>query len=306
MLSWELIGAVVGAGMASGREIAAFFTQYGCWSHVGIFLAVMTMLFLVDTPLPVAWEKRWPEKLWSLLLAMLLVATGGAMLSGAGEIAALTLPVHGAYWLGMAITLALAWRLAHRTIGGLAWVSRVMLAVFVLMLMVGFTLKPMPGMPIPAGNLPRAVLYGAAYGGFNAALQTTILKHDRNTRIYRKRAIFKACMLLFVIILMGNAVLLRHSSLQGKAMPFMQMLMQFGRIGYYLGAICLYLAILSTLTACLKGLGNSAWKNGLVCLAALVGFSGVVEFFYPMLGIGFLCVLTAAKCWNYVGSSFHS
>ena len=91
MLAWELVGAVVGAGMASGREIASFFTQYGGWGMVGILLSVGVLVWLSDVRHPAPWHGRWPERLWQLLQTLLLIATGGAMLSGSGEVAALTL-----------------------------------------------------------------------------------------------------------------------------------------------------------------------------------------------------------------------
>ena len=52
--------------------------------------------------------------MWTALFTGLMAATGGAMLAGAGEVAALLLPVRGAYWLGAAATLGLAWMLAGR------------------------------------------------------------------------------------------------------------------------------------------------------------------------------------------------
>ena len=36
----EICGAVVGAGFASGKEIALFFSRFGVWSWAGIATAV--------------------------------------------------------------------------------------------------------------------------------------------------------------------------------------------------------------------------------------------------------------------------
>ena len=64
MLAWELVGAVVGAGLASGREIASFFTQYGGWGMLGVVLSVGVLVSLADVTLPSSWRGRWPERLW--------------------------------------------------------------------------------------------------------------------------------------------------------------------------------------------------------------------------------------------------
>jgi len=47
------------------------------------------------------------------------------------------------------------------------------------------------------------------------------------------------------------------------------------------------------------------WLNGMG-LAAMLGFSGVVEVLYPVLGGGCLALLAAAKFTNYNRNAFHS
>ncbi|MBR3763152.1 MAG: hypothetical protein IKK57_01200, partial [Clostridia bacterium] len=66
-LSWELLGAAVGAGLASGREIASFFGQYGMAGVAGAGLSVIVMYLLADASLPLSWLGRWPERLWRAL-----------------------------------------------------------------------------------------------------------------------------------------------------------------------------------------------------------------------------------------------
>ena len=127
MATWELFGAAVGAGLASGREIASFFGRYGAWGYAGIVVSAAVMALLAGARLPSAWRGRWPERLWRTLQSLLLLVTGGAMLAGAGELAA-ALPGRWARPSAMAVTLLTAWLLAYRTQCGLAWVSRVLMA----------------------------------------------------------------------------------------------------------------------------------------------------------------------------------
>ena len=57
MLTWELLGAVFGAGIASGREVASFFARYGVWSNLGIVVAGLTMMYLASGELPTSsWQ----------------------------------------------------------------------------------------------------------------------------------------------------------------------------------------------------------------------------------------------------------
>lgn len=307
LLTWELVGAVVGAGLASGREIAAFFSRYGAWSVAGIILAVCVIYVLADACLPCAWHGKWPEMLWNTLLSLLLIATGGAMLSGAGEVAALMLPLHGAYWLGMLGTLLLAWFLANRTVTGLAWVSRVLLCVLTALIVLGLTLPPMKAASMIAYSPWEALLRGLTYGGFNASLQAPIMAMavDRPSKD-RKRAAWMAGLLILLLLLLGNAVLLRHPALLMEPMPFLKMLQAFGKPGYYLGGVSLYLAILSTLTACMRGLKGGMLSGAGILLVSLLGFTGVVEIAYPLLGGGCFLMLLAAKLMNSCPNPFHS
>ncbi len=306
MLTWELVGAVVGAGLASGREIAAFFARYGAWSYAGITLSAAALVILADNPLPSAWRGRWFERLWRWMLSLLLVATGGAMLSGAGEIAALTLPLHGAYWLGMAGTFALAWLLANRTAAGLAWVSRCLLGALALMILLGFFQPPRRAVALEPRAIPEAILRALAYGGFNAALAAPILSNAQVEKSARTRAVWQAGLVILLLLLTGNAVLQRHPALLSEPMPFLQMMRSYGRFGYATGSLALYLAVLSTLTACLRGLGSSFPSLVGIAAISLFGFSGVVETGYSLLGAGCLLLLAAAKFLNCPLSPFHS
>lgn len=307
MLVWELVGAVVGAGLASGREIASFFSQHGHWSYAGIVLSAAVMLLLVDTQLPPRWRNRMPGRVWHLLLTLLLVFTGGAMLSGAGEVAALTLPVHGAYWFGVAGTLVLACFLANKTVSGLAWVSRILLSVLSVLILLGLKLPPMQGVNLREFHPSEALLRGLTYGGFNAALQWPMMSIAYSLpQGTRRRSACMSALLICCLLLLGNAVLLRHPVLISEAMPFLRMTAAFGQFGYILSSACLYLAILSTLTACLRGLGGSLLTTIGIVLVSLAGFTGVVEVAYPILGGGCFLMLVTAKFLNWFPNPFQS
>lgn len=296
MLAWELVGAVVGAGMASGREIASFFTQYGGWGMVGILLSVGVLVWLSDVRHPAPWHGRWPERLWQLLQTLLLIATGGAMLSGSGEVAALTLPIRGAKWMGMAFTAFLAWLLAKKTVSGLAWVSRALLAVLAVLIALGFAVPPIQGVPLQEAAPQMGLLRGLAYGGFNAALQAPIMARATETlNRRRKQSAWLASGIILCLLMLGNAVLLRHPALIGESMPFLMLMRRFGKLGYSLGAVSLYLAVLSTLMACLRGLPGNLLPMAGIVLVSVLGFTGVVEIAYPLLGAGCFLMLAIAK-----------
>lgn len=295
-LPWELLGAVVGAGLASGREVASFFGRYGAWGFAGVALAAGTLFLLGGTALPAAWRGRWPERLWRTLLTLLLIATGGAMLAGAGEVAALTLPLHGAYWLGMAGTLALSWMLARRTATGLMWVSRAMLAVLAILIGLGLTLPPMQAVALTEASVPAALLRGVTYGGFNAALMHPVMAGAAVLpQKERRRGLLLACGMAAALLTAGSAVFLRHPALMGEALPFIRLMARLGQAGHWLGAAALYLAILSTLTVCIRSTGGGWLPLAGIVLTAMLGFSGVVDAAYPLLGGACAAMLAAMR-----------
>ena len=298
MLTWELVGAVVGAGLASGREIASFFSRFGLWSVPAILLSVCVMVWLAEAQLPPSWQGSWQGKIWRILMALLLIVTGGAMLSGAGEIAALTLPIPWAYRIGVICTFTLAWFLSQRTISGLAWITRMLLLLFAAMMLLGLTIAPKRAVLVKEQSVLLPVIKGLTYGGFNAALQSPMMALGlQYSQGARRRAAKRAGLLIMCILLLGNAVLLRHPALIGEAMPFLKMMNALGKGGYCLYSISLYLAILSTLTACMRSVkGELLSLLGIAAVSAM-GFEGVVEAVYPMLRGCCFILLLAAK-WS--------
>lgn len=302
-LSWELLGAAVGAGLASGREIASFFGRYGAWGYAGITLACAAAAAVAD----VRFTHTILARLWKGMLSLLLIATGGAMLSGAGETAALSLPVQGARWIGMAVTLVLAWLLSQRTNAGLAWVSRAMLAVLAVLILSGLALPPMQAARLEAPSVPLGLLRALSYGGFNAALMVPVLRcRSELSAPERRCALRRACVLMALLLAAGNAVLQRHPALMAEELPFVRMSAAWGRAGYALAAASLYLAILSTLTACVKGLQGRGAALLAILLTACLGFSGVVDILYPLLGGGCLLIMLGAKFTNCIRNTFNS
>ncbi|MGE5654053.1 MAG: hypothetical protein ACM3ZQ_07270, partial [Bacillota bacterium] len=99
-LALTYIGAVIGAGFASGQEIVTFFTRYGLWGLVGVQLAAA--LFIVSTYLILGIGRReriislsdlinhvcgpWLGQVLNLVMAIALLGSLGVMLAGSGTI----------------------------------------------------------------------------------------------------------------------------------------------------------------------------------------------------------------------------
>ena len=298
---WELVGAVVGAGLASGREIAAFFSRYGWMSFAGIGVTGMTLFCLGSVSQPIRWPHLWLERLWHILLTAMLIVTGGAMLAGAGEIGGILLPVHAASFITQGTSLLLAWLLAKRYSHGLTVLSKMMIAVLGSMMIGVLFTQSKAAVVVTASSPTMSLVSGVMYGGFNAALQAPLLSIQSQNR----RRVLWASIILCGMLALGNVVLLRNPVLLSEPMPFLAAVRTWGRWGYLLYAVCLYLAILSTLTACTKGL-HSVGAVVMMALMSQLSFSGVVDVLYPVLGGGCFVLLVCAKFSKTGSRPFHS
>lgn len=310
--AFSAIGAVIGAGFASGREIDSFFSRYGGWSYLGVGGAVGAILLIALgvmrrpglSGMPERWQGRRMAWVWRGMFSALLISTGGAMLAAGGEIAALMLPVRGAYGLGLAGTAAITVLLARRGGGAGAWVSGLTAGMLACLAAAGFALTPQRAAVMDAGSAGESLLRGVSYAGFNMALAAPGLATaaGRMTGRGKRQCALLTALILGVLLAGGNALLMRHSALRGEAMPFIRLLSAYGKTGYYLGGAAMYLAVLTSACAALRGLwvtlpeGRRTRAMALMgmLLCAGLGFSGVVERVYPLLGAGCLGLMTAA------------
>lgn len=313
----EIIGAVVGAGFASGREIEGFFTRFGPWGWLGVaaasgavgFVSLNVMCRGGAAGMPEQWRNTFMEKLWHGAFTLLMAATGGAMLAASGEIAALMIPFHQAYAGGFILTLVLAWLLAGRERQMLPAVSRLLIVCLAAMLLAGVLLPANPAALVREEPDWRfgawGILYGLSYGGFNVALAAPLLAlvGDGLPEKEKRRCAVLVGIVLMVLLGLGNAVLLRHTALRGESLPFICLLGVLGRTGYVLGGAALYLAVLTTLTAALRGMqallpADDLWQLGgmaAIVLVALGGFESIVSMVYPFMGGGCFLLLMAAQ-----------
>lgn len=303
----ELCGAVIGAGFATGQEIAAFFSRYGAWSWLGVAVAVLTLAML-GTRLVRCCTRHGVNSLAALceeplrsgmqvLFILLLMVTGGAMLAGSGEVLERLLPLRGPI-LGAGATLLFSMLLAQREGSGLRWLSGalmvLLLAVMALCLLLpqgaAVTLSWTARMPWLA-----ACWRGMCWSGFNAATIAPLLCEERDEAVPCWTAL-----LVGVLLGLGNLLLLRHPERLESTLPMATLFSALGKAGYLCGVTAMYLAMVTTLIAALRGLqtllrGGERLRCGLAALliaaVACTGFNRIVERGYSLLGGACLALL---------------
>ncbi|MEA5014441.1 MAG: hypothetical protein VB099_07755 [Candidatus Limiplasma sp.] len=316
------IGAVVGAGFASGREVMVFFSRYGGFSWPLIVLSTGLMCMICVLVMRKArscstlyWcgmyqldskRLRW---LGEGCLFLLMGVTGGAMISASGNLVALALPLHNAYWIGIIVALPLAYWLTQKNLSPLAVLSGILtcgiLAAYVLILakrnapMAVSIQEPMT----LAGGL-KAVLFAVAYSGMNMAIALGVICDcaRTNTRMICRSSLLFG-LLLTGLLFLSNYVLLQYDDLQNATFPIVRLLSDLGQAGFWLSVTVLYLAVFTSLTAILCALRRMAASYGFSprlvpvvtlgtpLLFSLVGFEQIVEGFYAPVGLACLLLI---------------
>lgn len=300
-----------------------FFAQYGAFSWVLILLAagvMTTICAVVMGKIAKCQSRSWCalyEGHGALLkglgegcLFLLMAVTGGAMVSAAGELIALLLPIHSAYAIGMGLSLLVAFWVSQRSFRPLAVLSAILscgiLAAYFWILSVEQIPQDIVSMnaPLTVGRGVKAGISALAYGGMNMAVALGVVcecAEEKPRRQCRTAVLFG--LILTALLFVSNYLFLRHEELQNVAFPIVPLLAGLGREGFLISVGVLYLAVVTTLIAILCALKNMAvshlskplWRNGLTLLVpllfALIGFEQIVEKVYAPMGLCCLLLL---------------
>ena len=298
-----IVSAVVGAGFASGREIMHFFSRYGPWSWCLCALAAGLMGCLTAWIMGETFDIKNTPVLGKALLLPLFAAAGGAMTAAAGELFALTLPLLHARTMGDLLTLGAAVAASHRSVRVLGVIGKILAPLMLLAFFFCVRLPPEQDITFPPPTLGTALVELPGYCGLNVMLSVGVIQEAGQNCTGKERmkiAIFTA-LLLFALLLAGNAAMLPHAgALKSVPLPAVMLLRNYGKPGFYLSAAVLYLAVFSTLMANVKAIqallpqninwsgASAAWLCG---LASFIGFEKIVGFAYPLLGwLGLLLI----------------
>ncbi|MBE5778652.1 MAG: hypothetical protein E7331_04880 [Clostridiales bacterium] len=305
------LGAVIGAGFVSGREVISFFSKYGHHSWWLIFLSGITMMLLCDILMRngnciksvcTLSEKRLMGNAAQFVLLMVLFTLCGSMASAAGHMVQLIVPVRHAYWIGLPGSLCIAWLIAKGSPKPFSVISTALMALFLGMTFLALhqsrgeetVLIPSPS----SFALMKAAVYAVGYGAMNVAVSISVMCQSgcgRSRTSDRRAACFGLCMCALLFI--SNALYLQHPQKMNDAFPIIGFFALFGKRGYIACVVLLYVAILTTLSALVSTLRSSLEARGLspvpTALAtlglstavSLIGFAGIVNHLYAPGGL---------------------
>jgi len=309
------VGAVIGAGFASGREIIVFFTRYGshAWWLIASAVGVMTALCLLCMNAAArlnrgsSWsglvEQRILPKIMSLVLMMI---TAGAMIAASGHMTALLWDGKQAYGTGALGTLCLAWLLGFRSLKPLGWFSTLLTAALLAALLLGYAQPRQSPVVLEAPpdvlTLAGAALRAIGYAAMNMTLAIGVVCGCAQKKgSWMTAALFG--WMMAVLLLMSSGLYSLHPELADEAFPFVKLYAVYGRRGYVFSVILLYLSILTTLISIMYGLRTAVadWTSSPALRVLLVlavpmavsrlGFAQIVDRMYAPAGLACLAII---------------
>lgn len=313
------IGAVMGAGFASGQEIQQFFVRFGAWGMVGI--AVSALLFALLGWIMLDLQERWRVKsyieffekmlgpIWGkradFLVTTLLFAGMIAMVSGAG---AIFYEYFGlGRWIGILFTVAVIVLALSFRGEGVLWINSVLIPLkFLFCLGIGFAAIRWAeagadsSLPIAASPLIRNWgLSAVLYVSFNLTLAMVVfasLGKEVQKKGARLGAVLGGLSLgLFALVI--GASLLKFPEVLGMEIPMVAVAGKLGDWAAFLYVVVLWLAMITaavgngfSLVSRIVDTGKYSFLKALgmvmipVVLLSAVKFSNLVAFVYPLFG----------------------
>ena len=306
--------AIIGAGFASGRELAAFFVAHGngCWlgavlcsaaAGAGTALLVRLARRTQAETLPrlyaLVMDERCGEAV-QIAYTLLLLILAGAMVSAAGELGALALSSRYARAAGMALGLAAAMQASRspRVLAATGAFTAAATAGYYTWLLLAV---PRAGSATAGeSSFAAAGAMGVLYAALNLTIAGGVICAAGRRAASPLRAGLWTGGLLLALLVPACAAIARAGDLS-PALPSVAMAAKMGAAGFWASLGVMACAVASTLGAALYCLREQLRLAGLpeaACLPAAalgalllssVGFAPIVDVVYPLLG--FLCAI---------------
>lgn len=327
------VGAVMGAGFASGQEIQHFFMRFGYFGLIGILLS--SLLFALMGWGMLDLQKRWRISsyndffagllgqrlgIWAdRLVSMLLFVGMLAMVSGSG---ALFQEYFGfTRWIGISLTSCVIVLALWYRGEGVLWINSVLIPLkFVFCLGIAtaaiFLETSGDGCPIVEAANPVVnnwILSAILYVSFNLTLAMVVFA-SLGKEVHKSGArlggiMGGAALGLFALSIGGS--LLRFPDVLGLEIPMVGIAGKLGDWSAFFYVVVLWLAMITaavgngfSLINRIVGSGGLSYGKATAVLLLLlipmagVRFSQIVQFIYPLFGyIGLMFMPTIVYCW---------
>ncbi len=313
------VGTVVGAGFATGREIAEFFTQYGMYGFFGvliagyIFIFTGTKIMLLSSRAAVSTYEEFNQLLFgkkiavfvNLLFMIMLIGVTAVMISGAGAVFEEQLGFSKN--VGVAVTILFASIVLMRGMKGLFAVNSfvVPMMIFFSVMLCILTIKGGGFVSavtvIPEGGKTLDIVMSPfAYTAFNLSLSLAVLvpvAYEIREEKVLKRGAMLGGFFLTVILLTGHFSLVMLPDLMNYSIPSAELMKNAAAHLHWLFILVIYGEIFTSVIGNIFGLQKQIQTYikipgflviVIICLlSALIGkfeYGQLLGYLYPLFG----------------------
>ena len=274
--------AAVSVDFAAGREIAAFYAQMAGASWLGAVISGLFFGFFTAMLARVARQNR-AGNIFELFLktpggatgwiscalyAGILLAAGWTLVSAAARLGALALPLHRAPLFGAAFALLAAAWIALRGAGSLRAVGAAFIGLFALYelaLLLFARLDKLPGMLFVlelklGGSWIAALGLALIHSAMCLCLSAGVVVRMAGEDVRPARLGLWSGGIFLALVLLGNAALRNQmDELLALEVPFVALASCWGSAGFWISAIGMYLAAVTSLSALICSLLPGKW-----------------------------------------------
>lgn len=325
------VGTIVGAGFATGKEIVAFFTQYGFYGFIGILIAgylfiyIGTKMMLISIQIQANSYEEFNTLLFgkkfgifiNFLFLFMLIGVSGVMISGAAAIFEEQLNL--SKQLGVWMTILLAMFVLMKGTKGLFAINS-----FIVPMMVSFSLLlcvlsvregefVTPLFTLPDGGLTIQILFSPfSYVAFNLALALAVLvpvatevKHPASI----KWGGILGGVLLTIILLSSHFALMNLPSVDQYEIPSAVIMKEVARNLYWLFILVIYGEIFTSVVGNIFGLERQIRQVlkipsfaifvllfAIAYFISVIGYGRLLGFLYPIFG--YISLLFIVLIWR--------
>ena len=327
-----IIGALIGAGFASGQEIYLFFFSYGKRGILGIGVSAIllgiiiykTMIIIKKNKIttykefllsivPKKWRKEKVLEIINIIINIFILITFYIMIAGFGGYLAETIKIPQI--IGSSILAIMCVIIMSKETKGIVKVSEIIvpiLIVFIVVIGVYTVISTNVANKIEQMNIINGsswLVSGVLYASYNTILLIPVLISVNN--IIDRREVSKTSIVItFMIFLLATAVFVSmlkiDVNIKRIEMPISYVIStQLPKLKVLYGIVILT-SILTTAISLIAGLmQNVKEKNNkkimlcLICISSIfisqIGFSALINFLYPIVGyIGIIQILLIA------------
>lgn len=315
-----IIGTLIGAGFASGREIYLFFGKYGECGKIGIIISgiltgiiiyrvlELTKMYEINTYNKllerVNWKHQKLNKFINIIVNAFLLISFYIMIAGFSAYIGQTYKIP--IYISSIIFVVICYIIFKKSIQGVIKANEV-LVPFLILLIVYLGIKNMPYMLSKSSNIVFKnnnsgwLFNSILYASYNSILLIPVLTSLRNY-IDSKKSIIKISIISSIIViilafLIYSLLLRGQFFIQELEMPLIEITMQFGKIFKYIYGFVIIASIftsaISTGYSFLEDVSKGKKSYNIILLimcvtgilVSSIGFSKLVELLYPLFGI---------------------